>query len=63
MKPADADEKTCPACKGTGRSLLRKPAPMGRRPHPILCDQCAGKGRVSGESEKPSERGTPLLFG
>jgi hypothetical protein len=63
MTPAEADERICPACKGSGRSLLRKPAQMGHRPHPIPCDQCAGKGRVSGESEKPSERGTPLLFG
>ncbi len=66
MTRADADEKPCPTCKGTGRSLLRRPAPMGRRPHPTPCDNCAGKGRVpahTSQSEPPSERRSPLSFG
>jgi DnaJ-class molecular chaperone len=40
-------EIKCPACGGTGFSVVRQPFQPGRKIYPPPCTQCAGKGRVT----------------
>jgi DnaJ-class molecular chaperone len=45
--PAKPPERKCPACNGTGFSVVAQPERPGRKIYPARCENCAGKGRIT----------------
>jgi DnaJ-class molecular chaperone len=45
--PTKINERTCPACRGTGFPLSRQPASPGRKVYPVKCEACKGKGKIT----------------
>jgi len=45
-KPVDRPiERPCPACKGTGFSIVKQPTRPGVKIYPERCKKCGGKGK------------------
>jgi hypothetical protein len=41
-------ERKCPVCDGTGFPAVKQPADPGRKIYPPRCENCGGKGRITG---------------
>ena len=44
QQPAEAEDRECMACRGTGKVVSN----LGGSPNPVDCPWCAGSGKVSG---------------
>jgi DnaJ-class molecular chaperone len=40
-------EHTCAACDGTGFPKVKQPTLATLKIHPVKCEACAGKGRIT----------------
>jgi hypothetical protein len=44
--PANPTEQKCPACNGTGYSVVMQPVRPGRKIYPAPRQKCGGEGRI-----------------